>query len=78
MPKSLLASQAKKRKKKTRQDPIKRQQEREQDRLRHQLDSHRLPCPDSEKRNSTRRERDVAAHRQFCEENPEGSHIEQQ
>ena len=47
-------------------------------RLRHQLDSHRLPRPDSEERNSTRRERDAAAHRRFQDENPEGRHIEQQ
>ena len=60
---SQVSSQAKKHKKKTRQDPVKRQQERERDRLR-QMDTRR-------------RELDAATHRQI-RQNPHRRLMEQE
>lgn len=60
------ASQAKKRKKNQREDPVKRQQERQCDSLRHQLNLNRQDRSDSEERGERRRERNTEAHRTAC------------
>ena len=59
---ALSGSEAKKRKQKQREDPVKRQLEREHDRLRHQLDSRQQSRPDSEERQIRRQEHDAAVH----------------
>ena len=71
---SLLSSQAKKCKKKQREDPVKWQQQRERDRLRYQADSSRHVHPCSEETDNSRRLRDTAACRQVRLENPEGDY----
>ena len=82
---SQLSSQAKKRKKKTRQDPVKRQQERERDRLRH-MDSitrerhaaaHRQVRLTRERR-QMEQERDTEAHQRVRQQNRERRLMEQE
>ena len=75
---SLLSSQAKKRKKKQREDPVKRQQERERDRLRYQGYSSPRVLPRSEEIDSSRRLRDTTAHRQVRQHNLEKRQLEQE
>ena len=74
---SQLSSRAKKRKKKQREDPIKRQQQREMDRLRYQANSSPRAQPRSEETDS-RRQRNTAARRQVRQENPQRRLLEQQ
>ena len=74
---SLLSSQAKKCKKKQREDPVKWQQGRERDRLRYQAYSSRRAQPRSEETDS-KRQRDTAACRQVRQENPDRRPLEQE
>ena len=75
---SLLSSQAKKRKKKQREDPVKRQQERERDRLRYQAHSSPRVLLRSEETDSSRRLRNTTARRQVRQHNLERRLLEQE
>ena len=75
---SLLSFQAKKHKKKQREDPVKWQQGRERDRLRYQAYSSPCVLPRSEETDSSRRLQDTTARRQVRQNNLERRLLEQE